>query len=60
LIDFGAAGVAHKFVIDRQIPDAVEKRSELEIAEPEAINARSLRAGERRDGPRRHRKSGAS
>ena len=42
LVDFRTAGVAHEFVIDRQVPDAVKKRGELEITQFEAVNTWSL------------------
>src|SRR5262252_10433629 len=40
LIDFSAAGITHQLVIDGQVPDAVEKRGNLKVAQFEAINAR--------------------
>ena len=58
--DRRAAGIADELVVDRQIPDAVVKRSELVVAELVAIDAGALRAGHGRGGARAHRQRGGA
>ena len=58
--DFGERRVADEFIGDRAVPDAVIKRSQLERADPVAINAGRLCAGRRRCGRRRCQRAAAS
>jgi hypothetical protein len=58
LVDLGDAGVAHKFIVDRKVPDAVEQRGKLKIAKLQTIDTWSLCSGEGRLGFGRHSKCG--